>query len=205
MGSWYWIGVAAGVGTGVGVAIGALIPEGRPGVRVSIAAIFAVAAGIGIGLLVGGWAEAAAGAIGGLLGALASVPVVAGALRRGGTRSGLAVLVAMAGAIVAGIAIAPHSIATVMIVLDDVMTALLAMSETSGRRRLQLSSRRPAIKDFSTSTLANRHKDASQLCAELHREIASPIASLMHVARRATLAEGNAIRYVLNCYVLRSV
>jgi hypothetical protein len=107
MGSWYWIGVAAGVGTGVGVAIGALIPEGRPGVRVSLAAVLAVAAGIGVGLLVGDWAEAAAGGIGGLLGTLASVPVVAGALRRGGTRIGLAVLVALGGVIVAGIAFIP--------------------------------------------------------------------------------------------------
>jgi hypothetical protein len=107
MGSWYWIGVAAGVGTGVGIAIGALIPEGRPGVGVSVAAVLAVAAGIGVGLLVGDWAEAAAGGIGGLLGALASVPVVAGALRRGGTRLGLAVLVALGGVIVAGVAFIP--------------------------------------------------------------------------------------------------
>jgi hypothetical protein len=107
MGSWYWIGVAAGVGTGVGIALGALIPEGRPGVRLLLAAALAVAAGIGIGLLIGDWWEAAAGAIGGLLGALASVPVVAAALRRGGTRLGLAVLVAMAGVIVAGIAFIP--------------------------------------------------------------------------------------------------
>jgi hypothetical protein len=107
MGSWYWIGVAAGVGTGAGVAIGALIPEGRPGMRVSVAAVLAVAAGIGIGLLIGGWPEAAAGGIGGLLGALASVPVVAGALRSGGTRLGVAVLVALAGVIVAGIAFIP--------------------------------------------------------------------------------------------------
>jgi hypothetical protein len=107
MGSWYWIGVAAGVGTGVGIALGALIPEGRPGVRLFLASALAVAAGIGIGLLIGGWWEAAAGAIGGLLGALASVPVVAAALRRGGTRLGLALLVAMAGVIVAGIAFIP--------------------------------------------------------------------------------------------------
>jgi hypothetical protein len=107
MGSWYWIGVAAGVGTGAGIAIGALIPAGRAGVRVSIAAVLAVAAGIGIGLLVGEWAEAAAGGVGGLLGALTSVPVVAGALRRGGTRFGLAVLVALGGVIVAGIAFIP--------------------------------------------------------------------------------------------------
>jgi hypothetical protein len=107
MGSWYWIGVAAGVGTGAGIAIGALIPEGRAGVRVSVAAVLAVAAGIGIGLLIGGWAEAAAGGIGGLLGALASVPIVATALRRGGTRFGLAVLVALVGVVVAGIAFIP--------------------------------------------------------------------------------------------------
>jgi hypothetical protein len=107
MGSWYWIGVAAGVGTGAGVAIGALIPEGRAGVRVSIAAVLAVAAGIGIGLLIGSWPEAAAGGIGALLGALASVPVVASALRSGGTRLGLAVLVALAGVVVAGLAFIP--------------------------------------------------------------------------------------------------
>ena len=67
MGSWYWIGVAAGLGLGAGVAIGALIPEGRRGASAAVAAILAVAAGIGLGFLVGDWAEAAAGAIGGLL------------------------------------------------------------------------------------------------------------------------------------------
>jgi hypothetical protein len=107
MGSWYWIGAGAGLGTGAGVAIGALIPEGRRGVGAGLAALLAVAAGIGIGLAVGDWAEAAAGGIGGLLGALASVPVVAGALRGGGTRFGVAMLVALAGLVVAGIAFVP--------------------------------------------------------------------------------------------------
>jgi len=107
MGSWYWIGVAAGLGTGAGVAIGALIPEGRTGVRVAFAALLAVAAGIGIGLLVGDWGEAAAGGIGGLLGAVSSVPVVAGALRAGGTRLGLAVLVAVGGLVLAVLAFIP--------------------------------------------------------------------------------------------------
>ena len=107
MGSWYWIGVAAGIGTGAGVAIGALIPEGRKGMTVAVAAVLAVAAGIGIGLLIGDWPEAAAGGIGGLLGALASVPIVAAAVRGGGTRLGLAFLVAMVGLVLAGVAFIP--------------------------------------------------------------------------------------------------
>jgi hypothetical protein len=107
MGSWYWIGVAAGLGTGAGVVIGALIPEGRTGIRLVLAALLAAAAGIGIGLAVGGWAEVAAGGVGGVLGAVSSVPIVAGALRGGGTRFGVAVLVALAGLVLAGLAFVP--------------------------------------------------------------------------------------------------
>jgi len=107
MGQWYWIGVAAGLGTGAGVAIGALIPEGRKGAGAAVAALLAVAAGVGIGLVAGDWAEAAAGAIGGLLGSVASVPIVAGALRGGGTRLGVAAFVALAGLVVAGLAFVP--------------------------------------------------------------------------------------------------
>ncbi|HZO61408.1 MAG TPA: hypothetical protein VFB35_00345 [Gaiellaceae bacterium] len=107
MGSWYWIGVAAGLGTGAGLAIGALLPQGRLGSGAALGALLAVAAGIGIGLLVGDWPEAAGGAIGGLLGALASVPVVSGALRGGGTRAALALLVAAAGLVVAALAFVP--------------------------------------------------------------------------------------------------
>jgi hypothetical protein len=107
MGSWYWIGVAAGLGTGAGVAIGALIPDGRTGVRLLVAVLLAAAAGIGIGIAVGDWAEAAAGAVGGVLGAASSAPVVAGALRSGGTRFGVAVLVVLAGFVLAGLAFVP--------------------------------------------------------------------------------------------------
>jgi hypothetical protein len=107
MGSWYWIGVAAGLGLGAGVAIGALVPGGRRGVTAGLAALLALAAGIGIGLLVGDWAEAAAGAIGGVLGAVASVLVVSGALRSGGTRLGVAVLVLVAALGLAALAFAP--------------------------------------------------------------------------------------------------
>jgi hypothetical protein len=107
MGSWYWIGVAAGLGVGAGIALGALLPEGRTGTMAAIAAALAVAAGIGIGHLVGSWPEAAGGGAGGLLGAASAVPVVAGALRGGGTRLGVAAIVALAGLVVAALGFVP--------------------------------------------------------------------------------------------------
>ena len=107
LGTWYWIGVAAGIGAGAGIAIGALIPEGRPGTGAAIAAVLSVAAGVGIGLVVGGWIEATGGGLGCVLGATASVPIVAGALRGGGTRLGVALFVALAGLVVAGLAFVP--------------------------------------------------------------------------------------------------
>ena len=66
-----------------------------------------IAAGLGVGLAAGGWVEAAGGGSGGLLGALSSVPVVAGALRGGGTRLGVAAIVAGAGLVVAALALVP--------------------------------------------------------------------------------------------------
>ncbi len=107
MSSWYWIGLAAGLGTGAGIALGSLLPQGRPVPAAGLAAALGVAAGIGIGQLVGGWAEAAGGGGGGLLGAVSSVPVVAGALRGGGTRTGVVALVALAGFLVAALGLVP--------------------------------------------------------------------------------------------------
>lgn len=107
MGAWYWIGVAAGLGAGAGIAVGSLLPAGRPGPAAGLAALFGVAAGIGIGQLVGSWAESAGGGMGGLLGAVSSVPIVAGALRGGGTRTGVAALVALAGLVVAALGFVP--------------------------------------------------------------------------------------------------
>ena len=107
MGSWYWIGLATGIGVGAGIAIGSLLPEGRPGVVAGLAALLGVAAGIGIGQLAGGWAEAAGGGSGGLLGAVSSVPIVAGALRGGGTRLGVAAIVALAGLVAAALGVVP--------------------------------------------------------------------------------------------------
>jgi hypothetical protein len=107
MGGWYWIGVASGIGVGIGIALGSLLPEGRTGLSAGVAALLGVAAGIGIGHLVGGWAEAAGGGSGGLLGAVSSVPIVAGALRGGGTRLGVAAIVALTGLAAAALGFIP--------------------------------------------------------------------------------------------------
>jgi hypothetical protein len=107
MGAWYWIGVASGLGAGAGIVLGALLPGGRIEVMAAIAAALGIGAGIGIGLLVGGWVEAIGGAIGGFLGALSSVPIVAGAVRAGGTRLGVGVIVVLAGLVVASLAFIP--------------------------------------------------------------------------------------------------
>lgn len=101
MGGWYWIGVCAGLGAAAGV-----LAAGIAG-RALVAVALAAAAGIGIGFAVHGWADAAAGAVGGLLGALGAATVVRGALGRGGTRGGTAVLVAVTALLVAGLALVP--------------------------------------------------------------------------------------------------
>ena len=105
MGDWYTIGLALGIGTALGVLLAGLLsstPVGR------IAAIvLAGAAGTVVGLVIEDWTEAVAGAVGGVVGATAAVVVVSGALRRGGTRGGLALLVAAAAAGLAGLAFVP--------------------------------------------------------------------------------------------------
>ena len=90
MGGWYTIGILAGVGAAFGMLAAGLVA------RFAVAAVVAAAAGAVVGLLVFGWPEAIAGAVGGVLGSLGTAPVVSGALRRGGTRGGTALLVAAA-------------------------------------------------------------------------------------------------------------
>jgi hypothetical protein len=106
MGAWYWIGVAAGLGAAAGVLVSGLV-------RVAVAAlVLAGAAGAGLGVALdawqpGSWGDVAAGAAGGLLAALGAVQIVRGALRRGGTRGGTALLVTGAALAAAGIAWVP--------------------------------------------------------------------------------------------------
>jgi hypothetical protein len=101
MGSWYWIGVLAGLGVACGILAAAIVP------RAIVAAALGAVAGVAIGFAFFGWGEALAGAIGGLAGGAGAVPVVAGSLRRGGTRLGVASLVALIALAAAAIAFIP--------------------------------------------------------------------------------------------------
>jgi len=110
MGAWYWIGVSAGLGAGVGVLLAGLVGTARAAlIGVGVAALVGGAA-IGYGIDAwqpGGWGDVAAGALGALLGAMGAALVVAGALRRGGTRGGTALLVSGAALVVAALAWVP--------------------------------------------------------------------------------------------------
>ena len=101
MGAWYAIGVLAGVGAAFGLGAAVIVP------RWLVAAVPAAGLGVAAGLLASHWPEAVGGGVGGLAGALGAAPVVAGALRRGGTKGGLAVFVGLGAVAVAGLAFVP--------------------------------------------------------------------------------------------------
>ena len=101
MGDWYTVGILVGLGAAIGLAAtGAL--------RRSLAAlVVAVACSVAIGFAFGQWDEAAGGFAGAVCGALGSAPLVAGTLRRGGTRGGTATLLALAALVGAALAFVP--------------------------------------------------------------------------------------------------
>ena len=106
MGAWYWIGVAAGIGAAAGVLLAGALRA------VVAVAVVAAAAGAALGYGIdawqpGSWGDVAAGAVGGLFGAFGAAQIVRGALRRGGTAGGTAVIVAGAALVVAGLAWVP--------------------------------------------------------------------------------------------------
>jgi hypothetical protein len=105
MGDWYTIGLALGLGTALGVLFAGLLSSTPLG-RIA-AVVLGGAAGALAGFLIDGWIDAVAGAVGGLVGGAAAVIVVSGALRRGGTRAGLALIVAAVAAGLAGLAFVP--------------------------------------------------------------------------------------------------
>lgn len=105
MGDWYTIGLALGLGIALGTLFAGLLsatPLGR-----GAAVVLAGAAGALVGTFVDDWTELVAGGAGGLLGAVGAAIIVAGALRRGGTRAGLALIVAAVAAGLAGLAFVP--------------------------------------------------------------------------------------------------
>jgi hypothetical protein len=107
MGGWYWIGVSVGLGAGVGVLVAGFAAR-----AVAIAFVVAAAAGLGLGFAVdawqpGGFGDVIGAAVGGLAGSFGALQIVRGALRRGGTIGGTALLVAGAALVVAGLAWVP--------------------------------------------------------------------------------------------------
>jgi len=105
VGDWYTIGLALGLGIAIGTLFAGLLtatPLGR-----AAAVVLAGAAGALVGTLIDDWTELVAGGIGGVLGAAGAAIVVAGALRRGGTRAGLALIVAALAAGIAALAFVP--------------------------------------------------------------------------------------------------
>jgi len=105
MGLWYTVGLALGLGTASGVLFAGLLsatPLGR-----GAAVVLAGAAGAVAGVVVGEWPEVVAGGVAGIVGGAAGAVIVAGALRRGGTRGGLAMIVAAVAIGLAGLAFVP--------------------------------------------------------------------------------------------------
>ena len=105
MGDWYWIGVSVGLAVGIGV----LLAGALAATRTALAFAFLLAGGLGVlvGLGLGEWDEAVGGAAGGVLGAVGSARVVAGTLRRGGTRVGTAIVLGVAAVVLAALAWIP--------------------------------------------------------------------------------------------------
>lgn len=110
MGAWYWIGVCAGLGAAAGVLLVGLTGTTRAALITACVLGFVAGAGIGYAIDIewpGGWGDIVAGLLGGLAGALGAAQVVSGALRRGGTRGGTALLVALCALVVAALAFVP--------------------------------------------------------------------------------------------------
>jgi hypothetical protein len=105
MGDWYTIGLALGLGTAFGALFAGLLSATPPGRAAAV--VLAGAAGALAGMVIEDWTELAAGAAAGVVAAGAAAIVVAGALRRGGTRGGLALIVAAVAGGLAGLAFVP--------------------------------------------------------------------------------------------------
>ncbi|MFN2470769.1 MAG: hypothetical protein ABR583_07220 [Gaiellaceae bacterium] len=105
MGDVYTVGLFAGLGAALGLALAGGL-AGKRGAAV-LAPLIAAAAAVTVALVVSDWLEAAGGAAGALLGGAGAVHVVAGTLRRGGTRGGIALLVTLAALVAAALALIP--------------------------------------------------------------------------------------------------
>jgi hypothetical protein len=105
VGAWYTIGVFVGLGVGLGVLFAGLLSAGRAALLAALT--LAVGVGVAIGFAFETWPEAVGAAAGGGAGTLGAAQIVRGALHRGGTRFGMAALVAVTAALLAGLAFVP--------------------------------------------------------------------------------------------------
>jgi hypothetical protein len=105
MGGWYSIGLWLGLGVAFGVLVAGILAGARA--ALVAAAVGAAAVGFAIGWAVDDWSRGIAAAIGGALGAFGTSQIATGALRRGGTRGGNAILLGVAAVVLAGLAFVP--------------------------------------------------------------------------------------------------
>lgn len=118
MDDWYTIGVALGVAFALGMMLSGLLSVNTVGV--GLALVLGTAVGTAVGVVVENAQEIVAGGIGGLLGAATAAVVVHGALRRGGTRLGIATYVGAAGVLVLLLAFVPVAGYVLAVVLPAV-------------------------------------------------------------------------------------
>jgi hypothetical protein len=105
VGAWYTIGLFAGLGAAVGVLLAGALASVRFGLELAL--VVGAAVGAALGALISGVPEAVAGGVGGALGAVGAVQIARGALRRGGTAVGTAVLLAGGALVLAALAFIP--------------------------------------------------------------------------------------------------
>jgi hypothetical protein len=104
MGAWYWIGVALGLGIGLGVVASGLLAVSTRGLVAAALGAAAVSVAVTIAF---GWVYVVAAVAGSIVGAVSASVVVRGALRRGGTRLGVAGYMALAGVLLVLLAAVP--------------------------------------------------------------------------------------------------
>jgi hypothetical protein len=105
MGAWYTIGLTLGIGVAAGVLAAGLLARSLLGI--GAAALVAAALGALVGIVIGDTPEPIAGLVGGVLGAIGAGQVVRGTLRRGGTDTGTALLLAVVGLALGALALVP--------------------------------------------------------------------------------------------------
>ena len=112
MGSWYWIGVSAGLGAAFAMLVSGLFGylrtfRGHVVVRAVVMLWLGGLVGIAVREWRGGWPDVPAAGIAAFVVFLGGAQIVAGTLRRGGTRGGTATLFAGAALVAAGVAFVP--------------------------------------------------------------------------------------------------